>query len=61
MKDRGMRTVVAVLAGLAVIYFGSRGRTADDGGGVSGGVVILAVLAAALAWHLTRPGDNAAK
>ncbi|SCF37717.1 hypothetical protein GA0070563_110138 [Micromonospora carbonacea] len=57
-----MRTVVAVLAGLAVIYFGSRGRSADDGGGgVSGGVVILAVLAAALAWHLTRPGDNAAK
>lgn len=55
-----MRTVVAVLAGLAVIYFGSRGRS-DDGGGVTGGVVILAVLAAALAWHLTRPGDNATK
>ncbi|MCX4472298.1 hypothetical protein OOK41_18640 [Micromonospora sp. NBC_01655] len=61
MKDRGMRTVVAVLAGLAVIYFGSKGRSADEGGGVSSGVVVLAVLAAALAWHLTKPGDNAAK
>ncbi|RGC66523.1 hypothetical protein C5N14_22460 [Micromonospora sp. MW-13] len=56
-----MRTVVAVLAGLAVIYFGSKGRSADEGGGVSSGVVVLAVLAAALAWHLTKPGDNAAK
>jgi hypothetical protein len=56
-----MRTVVAVLAGLAVIYFGSRGQDPAEGGGVSSGVVVLAVLAAALAWHLTRPKDNAAK
>ncbi|WP_405108985.1 hypothetical protein OG559_27535 [Micromonospora sp. NBC_01405] len=61
MKDRGMRTVVTVLAGLAVIYFGSKGRSPDEGGGVSAGVVVLAVLAAALAWHLTKPGDSATK
>lgn len=56
-----MRTVVTVLAGLAVIYFGSKGRSPDEGGGVSAGVVVLAVLAAALAWHLTKPGDSATK
>ncbi|WP_320068780.1 hypothetical protein [Micromonospora sp. RTGN7] len=61
MKDRGMRTAVAVLAGLAVIYFGSKGRSPDEGGGVSGGVVVLAVLAAALAWHLTKPGNTPTK
>lgn len=52
---------MAVLVGLAVIYFGSRGRAPDEGGGVTGGVIVLAVLAAALAWHLTKPGDNAVK
>ncbi|MCZ7437462.1 hypothetical protein O7598_13745 [Micromonospora sp. WMMC241] len=58
MKDRGMRTFVTVLAGLAVIYFGATGHRAADGegGGISGGVVLLALLASLLAWHLTRPG-----
>ncbi|MFF0658806.1 MULTISPECIES: hypothetical protein [Micromonospora] len=57
MKDRGLRTFVTVLAGLAVIYFGFTGsRGSGEEGGVSGGVVLLALLASLLAWHLTRPG-----
>ena len=56
-----MRSAVTVLAGLAVIYFGTTGRDPEDGEGVSGGLVVLAVLAALLVWHLTKPGDNAAK
>ncbi|MCL7458105.1 hypothetical protein M8I35_13060 [Micromonospora sp. MSM11] len=61
MKDRGMRTFVTVLAGLAVIYFGTTGRSEEDGRGVSGGLVVLALLAALLVWHLTKPGDKAVK
>ncbi|MFG3706649.1 hypothetical protein ACGF7U_18225 [Micromonospora sp. NPDC047670] len=61
MKDRGMRTFVTVLAGLAVIYFGTTGRSEEDGSGVSGGLVVLALLAALLVWHLTKPGDKTVK
>ncbi|MFV2100818.1 hypothetical protein [Micromonospora sp. LOL_024] len=61
MKDQGIRKVVAVLAGLAVIYFGTTGRSSEEGSGISGGLVVLALLAALLVWHLTRPGGNAAK
>ncbi|NJP34003.1 hypothetical protein HCJ94_18940 [Micromonospora sp. HSS6-12] len=61
MKDRGLRTAVTVLAGLAVIYFGTTGSDPEDGEGISGGLVVLAVLAALLVWHLTKPGNNAAK
>ncbi|WP_328347116.1 hypothetical protein [Micromonospora sp. NBC_00421] len=54
-----MRTFLAVLAGLAVIYFGVTGRSStEEGGGVSGGVVLLALLAALLVWHLTKPAGN---
>ncbi|MFY1622743.1 amidophosphoribosyltransferase [Micromonospora sp. WMMD723] len=50
---------MAVLAGLAVFYFGVTGhRSTEDGGGVSGGVVLLALLAALLVWYLTRPAGN---
>ncbi|MDM4719107.1 amidophosphoribosyltransferase [Micromonospora sp. WMMA1363] len=56
-----MRSAVAVLAGLAVIYFGTSGRDPEDGEGISGGLVVLALLAALLVWHLTKPGGNAAK
>ncbi|MGN9778978.1 amidophosphoribosyltransferase [Micromonospora sp. H33] len=56
-----MRTAVTVLAGLAVIYFGTTGQDPEEGEGISGGLVVLAVLAALLVWHLTKPGDNAAK
>ncbi|MFF5175715.1 amidophosphoribosyltransferase [Micromonospora sp. NPDC000089] len=57
-----MRTFLAVLAGLAVIYFGVTGRGAtEQGQGLSGGVVLLAVAASLLVWYLTRPGDKAAK
>ncbi len=56
VKDRGLRTFITVLAGLAVIYFGSTGNRQHGGeGGISGGVVLLALLAAALAWNLTKP------
>ncbi|MEU4641840.1 hypothetical protein ACIBTZ_02825 [Micromonospora sp. NPDC049460] len=61
MKDRGMRTFVTVLAGLAVIYFGTTGRSEEDGRGVSGGLVVLALLAALLVWNLTKPGDKPVK
>ncbi|QOC95418.1 hypothetical protein [Micromonospora craniellae] len=59
MKDRGIRKVVAALAGLAVIYFGATGRSDGEGSGISGGLVVLALLAALLVWHLTKPGDAA--
>ncbi|WP_428965399.1 hypothetical protein [Micromonospora fluostatini] len=55
MNDRGWRTFFAVLAGVAVIYFGTTGREPGEDGGVSGGLIVLALLAAALVWHLTRP------
>ncbi|MEV4482110.1 hypothetical protein AB0K04_09900 [Micromonospora coxensis] len=55
-----MRTFLAVLAGLAVIYFGVTGRSgAEEGSGVSGGVLLLALLASLLVWHLTKPGQPA--
>ncbi|MCW3843093.1 hypothetical protein ONA70_23615 [Micromonospora yasonensis] len=58
MRDRGFRVFVALLVGLAVIYFGATGHRANggEGGGISGGVILLALLAAAVAWHLTKPG-----
>ncbi len=61
VKDRGIRKLFAVLAGLAVIYFGTTGRSPEEGSGLSGGLVVLALLASLLVWHLTKPGGNAAK
>jgi hypothetical protein len=55
-----MRTFVAVLAGLAVIYFGSTGRD-EQQDGISSGLLVLAVLAALLVWNLTKPGDRPVK
>ncbi|RKN41543.1 amidophosphoribosyltransferase [Micromonospora endolithica] len=49
---------MTVLAGLAVIYFGTTGRSPDEPGGVTGGLVVLALLAALLVWYLTKPGDK---
>lgn len=57
-----MRRFLTVLAGLAVIYFGITGQdSTGEEGGLSGGIVLLALLASALVWHLTRPKDTAAK
>lgn len=61
MRDRGVRTAVAVLTGLAVIYFGTTGRDQPDGEGVTSGLIALAVLAALLVWYLTRPRGDATK
>ena len=61
VRDRGIRKLLAALAGLAVIYFGTAGRSAEEGRGISGGLVVLALLAALLVWHLTRPGGDAVK
>ena len=61
VKDRGLRTFVAVLAGLAVIYFGTTGRDPQQEGGVSSGLLVLALLAAVLVWNLTKPGDKPVK
>ncbi|SFC29154.1 hypothetical protein SAMN05216284_103442 [Micromonospora sediminimaris] len=61
VKDRGIRKFVAVLAGLAVIYFGTTGRSPEEGRGLSGGLVVLALLASLLVWYLTKPGGDAAK
>lgn len=46
------RAFLAVLAGLAVLYFGNDG---NDGHGPTSSVVVLAVAAAAIVWYLTRP------
>ncbi|WP_091091787.1 hypothetical protein [Micromonospora nigra] len=61
MKDRGLRTFLTVLAGLAVIYFGTAGRGPEEEGGLSGGLVVLALAAALLVWHLTKPGGTTTK
>ncbi|GIJ31289.1 hypothetical protein Vse01_04370 [Micromonospora sediminimaris] len=50
-----------MLAGLAVIYFGTTGRSPEEGRGLSGGLVVLALLASLLVWYLTKPGGDAAK
>ena len=42
MKDRRFRISVAVLAGLAVLYFGSGGASAGQERQISSGVVVLA-------------------
>jgi hypothetical protein len=46
------RAFLAVLAGLAVLYFGSDG---NDGGGPTSAVVVFAVVTAAIVWYVTRP------
>lgn len=49
------RWFLAILAGLAVLYFGSDG---SDGGGPTSAVVVLAVAAAAIVFYLTRPQSS---
>ena len=59
--SRGVRKFLAVLAGLAVIYFGTTGRSAEEGRGITGGLVVLALLAALLVWYLLKPGGDTAR
>ena len=53
----GTRNFLALVAGLAVLYFGSSG---GDGQGPTSAVVVLAVAAAATVWYLTRPQNSGA-
>lgn len=57
MTSSGTRSFVALVAGLAVLYFGSSG---NDGQGPTSAVVVLAVAAAAIVWYLTRPQNSGA-
>ncbi|WP_442933599.1 hypothetical protein [Micromonospora sp. CPCC 206060] len=58
MSNRGLRTVLAVLAGLAVLYFGTGGSAPADGRRVTNAVLLLAAGAALAVWYLTRPGGG---
>jgi hypothetical protein len=53
--SKNTRAILAVLAGVAVLYFGNDG---NDGEGVTSAVVVLAVAAAVIVWFLTRPQDT---
>ncbi|GAB2944775.1 hypothetical protein GCM10027280_36950 [Micromonospora polyrhachis] len=55
VKNKGLRTFLAVAAGLAVIYFGSQ---PPEGGGVTNALVVLGLVAAALVWFLTKPKSD---
>ncbi|GAB3807307.1 hypothetical protein [Micromonospora zhanjiangensis] len=55
MKNRGIRTIVALAVGLAVVYFGSANR---DGDRVSNSVLLLAAAAALIVWFATKPSAN---
>jgi hypothetical protein len=55
--NNNTRTFLAVLAGVAVLYFGSDG---NGGRGPTSAVVILAVAAAAIVWYVTRPQKSGA-
>jgi hypothetical protein len=54
--NNNTRAILAVLVGVAVLYFGSHGR----GGGPTSAVVVLAVVAAAIVWFVTRPQNSGA-
>ena len=53
VKNNGLRTFLSVLAGLAVIFFGT-----SEGQGISTAILVLAVVAALIVWHLTKPGKT---
>ncbi|MFB9238332.1 hypothetical protein ACFFWC_22705 [Plantactinospora siamensis] len=56
MKNRGLRTFLSILAGLAVIYLGSNQR--DGSHRVSNTLLLVAAAAALVVWQLTKPGAN---
>jgi hypothetical protein len=55
VKNKGLRTFLAIGTALAVIFFGSG---PNGGRGVTNAVLVLAVAAGALVWYLTRPGTG---
>lgn len=55
VKNKGLRSFLAVAAGLAVIYFGSR---PPEGAGVTNALVVLGLVAATLVWFLTKPKSD---
>lgn len=53
--SRNTRLILAVLAGVAVLYFGNDG---NGGEGVTSAIVVLALVAALIVWYLTRPQNT---
>jgi uncharacterized membrane protein YccC len=53
VKNKGLRTFLAVLAGLAVIFFGT-----SEGQDLTVAILVLAAVAALIVWHLTKPGST---
>jgi hypothetical protein len=53
--NRNTRAILAVLTGIAVLYFGNDG---NQGEGVTSAIVLLAAAAAAIVWYLTRPQNT---
>ncbi|HEX5596833.1 MAG TPA: amidophosphoribosyltransferase [Micromonosporaceae bacterium] len=57
MISTSTRTFLAVLIGVAVLWFGIDG---SDGKGLSPALLLLALIAAAITWHLTKPENSGA-
>ncbi|MEV4755200.1 amidophosphoribosyltransferase [Micromonospora sp. NPDC049559] len=56
MKNRELRTFLAVATAVLVIYFGA---TSNEGRGVTSALVVLGVVAGVVVWFLTKPGKPA--
>lgn len=55
VKNTGLRTVLALAAALAVIYFGSGPNSTH---GLTNSLIVLAVAAGLAVWFLTKPGTG---
>jgi hypothetical protein len=58
VNSRSTRTLLAVGAGVAVLIFGTQG---SEDGRLSKGVLLLALIAVAIVWYLTRPQASSDK
>ncbi|HEX5543810.1 MAG TPA: amidophosphoribosyltransferase [Micromonospora sp.] len=57
MLTTGTRTFLAVLIGVAVLFFGIDG---SGGEGLTPALVLLAIIAGAITWHLTGQQSSGA-